>query len=254
MHHQLTRPFTVLLASLALGPALLAQPAEHAGGDLSHGADLSGVWNRMLPESQRGFGGWAFSEELPPMTPWAKARFDQAKPTFGPKSFAVAETNDPVYECFPPGTPRVYFHPFPVEIIQMPGRVIMVFEYDHLVRQIYTDGRDHRTDLAPSWMGDSTGHWESDTLVVESVNFNDKTWIDRRGVPHSEQLRVVERIRRISENRLQIDITIEDPIAFTEPWTGQRFYETVDWDIEEFICMDNVSFEAFEEELLEYEN
>jgi hypothetical protein len=243
-----------LLASLTLGPALLAQPAEHAGGAVFHGADLSGVWNRFLPESQRGFGGWAFSEELPPMTPWAKARFDQAKPTFGPTSFTVAETNDPVYECFPPGTPRVYFHPFPMEIIQMPDRVIMLFEYDHLVRQIFTDGRGHRTDLAPSWMGDSTGHWEGDTLVVESVNFNDKTWIDRRGVPHSEQLRVIERVRRISENRLQIDITIEDSIAFTEPWTGQRFYETVDWDIEEFICMDNVSFEAFEEELLEYEN
>jgi hypothetical protein len=139
-----------------------------------------------------------------------------------------------------------------MEIIQTPGRVMMVFEYDHLIRQIYTDGREHRMDLAPSWMGDATGHWEGDTLVVETVNFNDKTWIDRRGVPHSEELRVVERIRRIDEGSLDIDITIEDPIAFTTTWTGRRHYRTVDWDVEEFICMDNVSFATFESELLDY--
>ena len=81
-----------------------------------------------------------------------------------------------------------------MEIIHSEGRVLMLFEYDHVVRQIYTDGREHRTDLAPMWMGDSTGHWEGKTLVVETVNFNDKTWIDREGVPHSDQLRVEERI------------------------------------------------------------
>lgn len=217
-----------------------------------HGGDLSGIWNGYRPESERAFGGWAFSSELPSMTPWAQTRFEEAKPTFGPNSFSVTETNDPVYECFPPGMPRIYFHPFPMEIIQTPGRVLMMFEYDHLIRQIYTDGREHRTDLAPSWMGDATGHWEGDTLVVETVNFNDKTWIDRRGVPHSEELRVVERIRRTDESSLQIDITIEDPIAFTKTWTGRRHYRTVDWDVEEFICMDNVSFKTFESELLDY--
>jgi len=139
-----------------------------------------------------------------------------------------------------------------MEIIQLPGRVVMVFEYDHLVRQIFTDGRGHRDDLAPSWMGDSTGHWEGDTLVVETVNFNDKTWIDREGVPHSEQLRVVERIRRLEDDSLQIDITIEDPVALMEPWVGQRTYRRVDWDIEEFMCMDNVNFTEFEEEILDY--
>ena len=71
----------------------------------------------------------------------------------------------------------------------------MIFEYDHLIRQVYTDGREHRTDLAPSWMGDSIGRWEGDALVIETVNFNDKTWLDRTGVQHSEELRVVERIR-----------------------------------------------------------
>ena len=97
----------------------------------------------------------------------------------------ATESNDPVYDCFPPGTPRVYFHPFPMEIIQLPGRTLILYEYHHSIRQIYTDGRGHRTDLAPLWMGDSTGYWDGDTLVVETVNFNDKTWLDREGLPHS---------------------------------------------------------------------
>ena len=89
--------------------------------------------------------------------------------------------------------------------------------------------------------------------MVETINFNDKTWGDRRGIPHSEELRVVEHIRRLDESRLQIDVTIEDPVAFTRSWTGQRLYETVDWDIEEFVCMDNVNFTPFEDEILSFE-
>ena len=125
-------------------------------------------------------------------------------------------------------------------------------EYQQLVRQIDTDGRAHRTDLAPMWMGDSTGYREGDTLVVESTNFNDRIWIDRRGVPHSDQLRVVECIHRNGENELIVDVTIEDPIAFTEPWSGRKVYEAVDWTIEEFVCLDNLSFQEYENSVLEH--
>ena len=218
-----------------------------------HGDDLSGVWTNDPELDTRSFQNWALTGDPPPMTEWALERFEASRPTFGPRSVPVLETNDPVYACYPPGTPRIYMHPFPMEILQTPGRVMMVFEYDHVVRALYTDGRDHRTDLAPMYMGDSTGHWEGDTLVVETVNFNDKTWVDRRGVPHSEEMRVVERIRRVNEDRLRIDITVEDPVAFTETWSGQRHYRRVDWDIEEFVCMDNVNFEDYEREVLEYE-
>jgi hypothetical protein len=247
------------LACVAMGISgaalyLESASAQTAGAAAMQGADLSGVWNGSAVPGAGEYRGYAFSEELPPMTDWAKARYAESKPTFGPTSVSVADTNDPVYQCFPPGTPRVYFHPFPMEIIQTPGRVIMLFEYDHLVRQIFTDGRGHRDDLAPSWMGDSIGHWEGDTLVVETTNFNDKTWVDRRGVPHSEQMRVVERIRRIDPETLQIDIAVEDPVAFMAPWTGQRRYRTVDWNIEEFMCMDNVSFLNFEQEVIEFED
>jgi len=236
----------LLVTAVVFSSALYAQAPED-------GADFSGVWTNSPPESTRSFQNSALRADLPPMTAWAQERYDQARPTFGPKSVPVLETNDPVYECFRPGTPRIYMHPFPMEIIQTPGRVLMLFEYDHAVRQIFTDGRDHRTDLAPMWMGDSTGHWEGDTLVVETVNFNDKTWIDRQGVPHSEELRVLERIRLDGDGNLLIDIAIEDPVAFTESWTGQRRYRPVDWNIEEFACMDNVNFEAFEDDILNYD-
>ncbi len=228
------------------------QPGAMDSGALAHGGDLTGVWEANPTESMSSYENFAFSAELPPMTEWAQVRFAAIKPTKGSVDFSVAETDDPVYKCFPPGTPRVYIHPFPMEIIQTPGRVLMLFEYDHLIRQIFTDGRGHRTDLSPSWMGDSIGHWEGDTLVVETVNFNDKTWIDRRGVPHSEELRVVERIRLTDENSLQIDITIEDPVAFTEPWAAQWFYGREDWTLGEFICMDNVGFATFESEVVEF--
>jgi len=240
-----------VFAALLVMPAFFAMPSFAQVAD--HGGDLSGIWTNFPPEHTRSFQNSALIGELPPMTPWAMERYEQAKPTFGSRSVPVLETNDPVYDCFRPGTPRIYMHPFPMEIIQTPGRVLMLFEYDHAVRQIYTDGRGHRTDLAPMWMGDSTGHWEGETLVVETVNFNDKTWVDRQGVPHSEQLRVLERMWLDDEGNLRIDITIEDPIAFTESWSAERRYRPVDWDIEEFSCMDNVNFEAFEDAILNFD-
>ena len=236
----------VLVTPLMSFSPVFAQTGEH-------GDDFSGVWTNFALEETRSFQNSALRADPPPMTPWAQERYDQAKPTFGSRSVPVLETNDPVYACFRPGTPRIYMHPFPMEIIQTPGRVLMLFEYDHAVRQIFTDGREHRTDLAPMWMGDATGHWEGDTLVVETVNFNDKTWIDREGVPHSDQLRVLERIRRDADDNLLIDITIEDPIAFTESWTGRRRYRRVDWSIEEFACMDNIGFATYEEGILNYD-
>ncbi len=218
-----------------------------------HNADFSGVWTGVtLP----GTGAWAintFSEQLPEMTAWGKARFDAAKPQRGPRGVPVAETDDLVYQCYPPGTPRIYIHPFPMEIIQLPGRVLMVFEYDHLIRQIYTDGREHRTDLAPSYMGDSIGHWEGDTLVVETTGFNDRTWLDRIAVPHSEEMRLIERFRLNDAGQLQIDMRVEDPVALAKPWEFTRLYSKTDWTIEELVCEDNATYEEFEKTLLEFD-
>jgi hypothetical protein len=245
------------VAAACAAPMAPPATAQEAGAKpartLQHGGDLSGVWRNdqaQYPEEVRRVQIYAFAPQLPPLTAWAKEKLAAAKPTFGANNVAVAETNDPVYKCFPPGTPRIYFHPFPVEIVQTPGRVLMLFEYDHTVRQIITDGSGHRDDLPASWMGDSVGRWEGDTLVVETVNFNDQTWIDRQGVPHSDQLKVIERLRRPTPDTLRVEITIEDPVAFTQPWTAQRFYRKADFGIVEMSCMDNYTFAEYEKTIL----
>lgn len=178
------------------------------------------------------------------MTAWAEAEYKTAKPANGPHPFLLSETNDPVYRsCVPPGTPRIYLNPTPLQIVQMPDEVLMLFEYDSLRRQIFTDGRPHDTTLGPSWMGDSIGHWEGHTLVVDTVNFNDKTWIDRLGHPHSDALHVVERIRRSNHDHLLIDITIEDPKAYTKPWTTRLDYLLKPtWTLAERFCEEDAGF------------
>ena len=217
------------------------------------GADFRGVWIRRY---EHAWENHAFSEEPPPMTPWAQERFRASRPVFGPDSVPVVETNDPTYQCLPPGVPRIYAHPAAFEIIQFSDRVMIVYEYQQQFRIIFTDGRGHRTGRPATWMGESVGRWEGDTLVVESVNFNDKTWVDRRGVPHSDRLRVIERYRRDGDGRLNLEITVEDPVAFTESWTARRVFDSVNWRLEENVCMENSLFEEFSEferEVQEYE-
>jgi hypothetical protein len=136
-----------------------------------------------------------------------------------------------------------------MQIVQAPGQVIMLFEYDHFVRRIYTDGRAHDMDQGPLWMGDSIGKWEGDTLVADTVSFNDKSLIDRVGHPHSDALHVVERVRRVDQNSLEIGLTVEDPKAFTKPWNTKLIFESKpDWKIMEQICEDNASFIDFNKE------
>jgi hypothetical protein len=233
----------------ALPAALLAQSPGAPKAANAH-PDLSGVWNLQSSPATR-YLSWSFSAIEPPMTVWAQEKFNTTRPSFGPRSFE--DSNDPVNPttlnsvgCFPPGVPRIYLQPFPMEIIQTPGRVMMFFEFNHYIRQIWTDGRPHNTDLGPTWLGDSIGKWEGDTLVVDTIGFNDKTWLDRAGHPHSDQLHVTERMRRIDPSALQIDIVMEDPKAYTKPWGGQlKFQVHPKWNITEMVCEDNVNFDDF---------
>jgi hypothetical protein len=138
--------------------------------------------------------------------------------------------------------PRIYLHRYPIEIVQVRGRLMMFFEYDHFVRQIWTDGRKHpeEDDLDPSWMGHSIGSWDGDALLVDTIGFNDKTWLDNAGHPHSEALHVVERMRRVDHDTLQIDFTFDDPKAYTKSWTGQKVFRLrPGWEIAEQVCADN---------------
>jgi len=212
--------------------------------------DLSGVWTaRNSPQAR--YRLWTFSADEPPMTPWALEKFKLTKPSFGPRSFK--DSNDPVNPttvnatgCFPPGVPRIYLQPFPMEIIQQANRVLIIYEFDHLIRQVWMDGRAHLKDLPGTWMGDSIGKWEGDTLVVDTTGFNDKTWVDRAGHPHSEDLHVVERLKKTDAKTLQIDILMDDPMAYTKPWGGRLDYTLrSDWNISELICVDNVNFDQF---------
>jgi hypothetical protein len=240
----------LLLAAVLAFPALMGAQQPAAAKATAAVPDLSGVWTMQNGPGARYFG-YTFSAQEPSMTPWAEERFKQTKPSFGPR--AVEDSNDPVNPttvsatgCFPPGVPRIYLQPFPLEIIQTPGRVLIIYEFSHYIRQIWTDGRKHNTDLGATWMGDSIGTWEGDTLVVDTVGFNDKTWLDRGGHPHSDQLHVTERIRRTDPKTLQVAVTMEDPKAYTKPWGGTMTLGLrPTWNISEMICEDNVNFDSF---------
>jgi len=210
--------------------------------------DLSGIWSRLRDGAiARGYQSYIldFGKTDSPMTPWAAAKYKIANAKYhGDDPNTVL--SDPIFKCFPPGVPRIYLYNFPMQIVQIPGQVLMLFEYDHYIRRIYTDGRPHDTEQGPLWMGDSIGKWEGDTLVVDTINFNDKTLIDRVGRPHSDALHVVERIRRTDHNSMEIDFTVDDPKAYTKPWGTKLIFELKpDWKIMEQICEDNSSFIDF---------
>ena len=240
-------------ATLHTSPAIFAQTAPAAAAKTHAAAapaDLSGVWRRVrrAPDKARKYTiyelAFSLTNVLPRMTPWAEEKYKASKPSLGPRSVSLSETNDPILQCAPPGVPRIYLiRGEPVEIAHIPGRVLMMFEYDHFVRNVYTDGREHPKDLNPSWMGDAIGKWDGDTLVVDTVGFNDKTWLDNDGLPHSEDLHLVERIHRVNHETLTIDITIEDPKAYTKPWTGHFLYELKPgWNLGEMVCEDNITY------------
>jgi hypothetical protein len=244
--------FAIAMCISATASAQSKPPAEAAKAPSSFDPhDLSGVWfddHPRLIRVQERYWAYTFTSEPPPMTPWAQSQFNAAKPSFGPNAFPLTETNDPIYHtCVPMGFPRIFLYPLPMQIVQTPREVILLFEYDSFRHQIFTDGRAHHTSLGPLWMGDSIGHWEGDTLVADTANFNDKTWLDRMGHPHSEALHVVERIRRVDHDHLVDDITIDDPKAYTKPWAAHLPYVLKpEWTLAEAFCEDENSFQEIE--------
>lgn len=234
-----------LVAALACSPVILAQTSEQAAESKAPTAsptpDLSGLWIRLRDPSH-SLVNLDFGKFAAPLTPWAEAKFKAANSVYrGSDPSDVLK--DPIFSCFPPGVPRIYLLNFPVQIVQIPGQVIMLFEFDHFVRRIYTDGRPHDKDAGPLWMGDSIGKWEGDTFVADTVRFNDKTTLDREGYPHSDAMHLVERIRRASHDSLEIDLTVDDPKAYTKAWAAKLSFQLrTDWKIMEHVCEDNASF------------
>src|SRR5207248_4381423 len=178
--------------------------------------EISGVW---LYQGSGGAESTAPEKDMPPMTPWAQARFATEKPGYG--SRAVPDGNDPILQCDPAGFPRIMFFPTPFEFVQTSGRIIQFFEREHAWRAIWTDGRALPKDPDPTWYGYAVGHWEGDdTLVVESAGFNDRTWLGASGYPHSDEMRVTERYQRVDHDTIRYNIRVDDPKADTKPIIG----------------------------------
>jgi hypothetical protein len=172
-----------------------------------------------------------------PYQPWARALAEER--------LASGSRYDPNGLCLPPGGPRLMTTPYPMEIIQLPKqkRILMIYEgAAHIWRNIYMDGRPHppSDQLMPTWLGHSVGHWEGETLVVDVVGFNEGTWIDMGGKPHTNKLHVIERYTRTDLYTLRYEATIDDPGAYTAPW---KIAFDVIWDpegeIQEYICQEN---------------
>ena len=227
------RSLSTLVASL-----LLATPGFAAAQSLPDGVpDLSGVW-------QKSSRGMALIEGTPPLTAWGQERFDLAKPIHGPRTVSATESNAAELTCLPMGFPATYFRPRPFEIIQLPDRVVMLFEVDNFWRVIYMDGRDFPEVPLHTWNGYSIGHYEGDTLVIETRHMigwtseSNQRWLDRLGYPFSDDVIVTERIRHIDADNLEDEITISDPVAYEEPWTGLMTFRRRNFEVAEFICQE----------------
>jgi hypothetical protein len=218
-------------ASKPSGTAQVTANSSAISAPLSH--DLSGVW---MPYSIRMDG---IDEKLrPPLTPWGQARFDAAAPLVGPRAVAGKE-NNPALHCEPEAVPKSLILPNPFEIIQIPGRMFMLFEQYHLWRTIWADGRPLPKDPDPSFLGYAAGKWEGDTFVVDTIGMNDKPWVDSYGNPRSEQMHLTERYRRLDHDTLEMQIIMDDPKAYTKPWVSppQKFKLEPSWEIAEFFCI-----------------
>ena len=240
MRDRLMGLILAVAAALSFSPAILAQTGLRPGTakDLAAAPaqDLSGVWTRA-----RGYGRSFSPKEVPPMLPWAAERFRTVREGISdPNQQGRDEMDSVITECAPVGVPRIMLFPRAFEIIQIPGRVLMFFEWDHIVRQIFTDGRELPEDPDPIWLGHSIGRWDGDTLVVDTIGLNDTTWLDSVGHPHTEALHIVEHIRRVDTDTLEIDFTFDDPQAYTKPWTSKVGYQLrPDWEIMEHFACEN---------------
>ena len=136
------------------------------------------------------------------------------------KNFEARGTDDPRLKCWTLGTPRGIYYPEPFQVLQRPDDVTVVFEFGNTIRTIHTNGTLHPVDTDNEfWLGDSRGHWEGDTLVVDVRDFNDETWLTRAGDFHDEALHVVERWKYLNANTIDYKATLEDPNIFSKPWT-----------------------------------
>jgi hypothetical protein len=229
----------ILIASL---PAAAQSTPSKPVPRLANGKpDLTGVWDhpRVGDVSKdvngRCAGGTAGCSSIgahdldSTLTPFAKA--ENAKPKF-----------DYGVHCLPWGYVRSWGTPYPAELVQKPEKLAILFEQNNMFHVVPTDGRDHPKNLYPTWLGDSVGHWEGDTLVVDTIGFNGQTWLDTE--PErltSDALHVIERFSRPDYNHIQYEITAEDPKMYTKPWKNTRVFVLMQpgQELLEYSCEEN---------------
>jgi hypothetical protein len=170
-----------------------------------------------------------------PFLPWARTVYDHRQET--------QTADDPHVRCKPSGGPRLYTTPYGIEFVEIPEMqriLVLGVGGPHTVRTIYLDGRAHPADLDPSFYGHSTGKWEADALITDTVGFNEKFWLTREGIPHTEKLHLVERFTRLDYNTMRYEATIDDPGAYSAKWSGGW---TIPWnanaELYEYVCQDN---------------
>jgi len=183
--------------------------------------DLSGYWDRS-GGGDRGMGPKP-GQGVPEMTPLGKKLFEASKPSYGPRSVPPAVGNDIVGSCNPQGMPRLIFFPRPVEFIQLPGKLVQIYQWHRGLREIWMDGRElpkEQPDIR-TWYGYSVGRWEGNTLVVDSLGYDDRGWLDMYGYPRSDEMKMQERYTRVDHDRIELQIIVTDPKIYTKPWVSE---------------------------------
>ena len=194
--------------------------------------DLSGSWssddNRYLRDVALDIKPEDF-----PWQPWSKKVFDDRKD--GSHSREAPDAH-----CLPQGVPKIDLVQYPWKMVETPNSVVVIYETFNYWRQIFTDGRQMDPNANPSWMGYSTGKWEGETFVVDTRGFNGRIWLDQLGRPSTEKMHVTEQFRRVNFGTMKIDITIDDPGAYTKPFSfTQEVHLRPGWEPLEFICGEN---------------
>jgi hypothetical protein len=208
-------------------PNLAAPAPRRADGK----PDLTGIWIAEPPKLRDATLGLKPGELS--MTPWAEAIYNQRKD-------GAVSALDPDANCLPQGVPKIDMTPLPFKIFQEPNVVVVLYEAFDQFRQFFMDGRELPKDPNPQWFGYSVAKWDGDTLVVQSSGFNGKAWLDQVGHPSSEALRVTERFRRHDFGHMDMQATIDDPKAYTKPWSvTQPLTLLVDTDLLELVCNEN---------------
>jgi len=230
----------VALTALASSPSMHAQNPAKPGPEAAKAIpDLSGIWEphrpvpvtaetalcgiRAVCDGLRGVTtpAMASKPEEPEMQPWAEEKYKAVREGRGPTDFGRQSLDPNFTGCMPQGpTDLMLDNRRFYELRQFPDMVLLLFDQDHWVRRIYMDGRGHPDGYPNTWMGHSTGRYDGDTLVIDTVGLKE-TWIDRVGHPHSDAMHLVERLRRVSQNSLEYQFTVDDPKAYKKPWTGK---------------------------------